>query len=83
MAARAWTDTAAEDIKVLGALFTGVRPIEVDDMEEIITSIIRTNIIAAEAAFEMNPTENMDKWCDTYCYSGTTKSHSDVEKAQK
>ena len=50
-------------------------------MEEIILSIIRTNIIAAEAAFELNPTENIEKWWDDSEYECTQKYPPELRKS--
>lgn len=33
-------------------------------MDEVILSLIRTNNIAAEVAFELNPTEKIEEWWD-------------------
>lgn len=60
-----------------------VRPFEVDCMEEVILSLIRTNNIAAEVAFELNPTEKIEEWWDISAYSGTIKTHSNSDKPQK
>ena len=35
-------------------------------MDELEIILNRTSMIAAEALFEMNPTDRMDGWCDEY-----------------
>lgn len=41
-----------------------VRPFEVDSMEEVIEILNTTELIAAEAIFELCPSQSMDNWWD-------------------
>lgn len=75
--ARAWNHRTETDNKN-GALFTGVRHIEVKIMD-----LLLNLLIAAEAAYEMNPTANMEKWIDTLESEITQKLSRNPEKPQK
>lgn len=52
-------------------------------MDEVVLSLIKANIIAAEAAFELNPTENMEKWWDVSEGNVTRKKSQNHDKPQK